>query len=327
MVVALALAQALGGAQGIPPRPLPGNEPCAYPSAAAEQAVTGPVSFVARVAPDGSTESVEIRAVPVTDLGFEEAVRSCVAGWRFEPAVAGEVGPRTFESTIRFRLSPENESAIRQILESLAAAWNAGDEPGLEDLETRDHELPWLPSQDEGFLKDRIREAGADKKCRLKLESDVSRLRFFAGNLAQVVQPFSCVPAAGAVPSSTSVRALDLMVVRGPRGWRFATISEEDWPWFRTPRVGGEIREPKKVKHVSPEYPEIARNARVQGVIILECIIAPEGHVTDIRVLRGIPLLDKAAIDAVRQWVYTPTLLEGRPVPVVMTVTVNFKLN
>jgi TonB family protein len=326
MVVALALVQALAGTPGTPPRPLPGNEPCAYPSAAAQKAVTGPVSFVARVTPDGSTESVEIRAVPVPDLGFEEAVRSCVASWRFEPAAAGDAGPRTFESTVRFRISPENEAAIRQILESLAAAWNTGDEPGLEELETRDDELPWLPSQGRHFLQQEVREASGDRKCRLRLESDVSRLRFFAGNLAQVAQPFSCVPAAGAVPSSTSIRTLDLMVAKGPRGWRFATISEEDWPWFRASRVGGEIREPRKVKHVSPEYPRAARDARVQGVIILECVIAPEGHVSDIRVLRGIPLLDKAAIDAVRQWVYTPTLLEGQPVPVIMTVTVNFRL-
>ena len=90
--------------------------------------------------------------------------------------------------------------------------------------------------------------------------------------------------------------------------------------------VGGKIQEPKKLKNVPPVYPEEARKARVQGVVILECTISPEGTVTDVRVLRGIPLLDQAAIDAVKQWVYTPTLLEGKPVPVIMTVTVNFKL-
>jgi protein TonB len=92
-------------------------------------------------------------------------------------------------------------------------------------------------------------------------------------------------------------------------------------------RVGGEIEEPKKVKNVSPVYPEAAKRARSQGVVILECNISPEGRVTDVKVLRGVPLLDQAAIDAVRQWVYTPTLLNGTPVAVVMTVTVNFKLN
>src|SRR5687767_2405719 len=91
-------------------------------------------------------------------------------------------------------------------------------------------------------------------------------------------------------------------------------------------RVGGQIKEPKKLKHVAPAYPDIAKQARVQGVVILECTISPQGKVTDVKILRGIPLLDAAA-EAVKQWVYSPTLLNGVPVPVIMTVTVNFKLS
>jgi periplasmic protein TonB len=92
-------------------------------------------------------------------------------------------------------------------------------------------------------------------------------------------------------------------------------------------RVGGQIKEPKRLKYVQPVYPDIARQARVQGIVILECTISPQGKVTNVSVLRGIPLLDQAAVDAVKQWVYTPTLLNGVPVPVIMTVTVNFKLS
>jgi len=92
-------------------------------------------------------------------------------------------------------------------------------------------------------------------------------------------------------------------------------------------RVGGNIKEPKKIKHVNPAYPDIAKSARVQGVVILECTISPQGKVTNVKVLRGIPLLDQAATEAVNQWVYSPTLLNGVPVPVIMTVTVNFRLN
>ena len=92
-------------------------------------------------------------------------------------------------------------------------------------------------------------------------------------------------------------------------------------------RVGGQIKEPKKLKDVKPNYPDIAKQARVQGVVILECTISPQGKVTDVKILRGIPLLDAAAIEAVKQWVYTPTLLNGVPVPVIMTVTVNFRLS
>jgi protein TonB len=98
-------------------------------------------------------------------------------------------------------------------------------------------------------------------------------------------------------------------------------------PKVEAVRVGGQIKEPKKLKDVKPTYPDIAKQARVQGVVILECTISPAGKVSDVKVLRGIPLLDQAAIDAVKQWVYTPTLLNGVPVPVIMTVTVNFKLS
>jgi protein TonB len=91
-------------------------------------------------------------------------------------------------------------------------------------------------------------------------------------------------------------------------------------------RVGGNIRQPTQVRRVNPVYPPEAQSARVQGVVILEAVIGPDGRVSDARILRSIPLLDQAAIDAVRQWEYTPTLLNGAPVPVIMTVTVQFTL-
>jgi protein TonB len=91
-------------------------------------------------------------------------------------------------------------------------------------------------------------------------------------------------------------------------------------------RVGGDIREPRKLRHVPPVYPDMALSARVQGVVILECTISPQGRVQNVKVLRSIPLLDDAAIEAVQQWVYSPTLVGGVPVPVVMTVTVRFNL-
>lgn len=106
---------------------------------------------------------------------------------------------------------------------------------------------------------------------------------------------------------------------------------EEEEPAPRRPagplRVGGSVPEPRKVKHVNPSYPSIAKQARVQGIVILECTIDAQGRISDVRVLRGIPLLDQAAIQAVRQWVYEPTLIDGVPTPVIMTVTVNFRLD
>jgi TonB family protein len=92
-------------------------------------------------------------------------------------------------------------------------------------------------------------------------------------------------------------------------------------------RVGGSIAEPRKLHHVNPVYPKEAVQARVQGVVVLECTISPAGRVVEVRVLRGPAALTPAAVAAVRQWEYTPTLLNGVAVPVLMTVTVNFKLS
>jgi len=91
-------------------------------------------------------------------------------------------------------------------------------------------------------------------------------------------------------------------------------------------RVGGNIRPPAKTRDVAPLYPAIAQSARVQGIVIIEATIGADGRVTDVNVLRSIPLLDAAALTAVRQWEFSPTLLNGIPVPVIMTVTVNFTL-
>lgn len=91
--------------------------------------------------------------------------------------------------------------------------------------------------------------------------------------------------------------------------------------------VGGEIRPPAKVYDAAPLYPAIAQAARVQGIVIIQATIGVDGRVIDATVLRAVPLLDQAALAAVRQWRYTPTRLNGAPVAVVMTVTVNFTLS
>jgi|APFre7841882724_1041349.scaffolds.fasta_scaffold24857_2 protein TonB len=91
-------------------------------------------------------------------------------------------------------------------------------------------------------------------------------------------------------------------------------------------RITSDLRRPAKIRDVMPVYPDIAMRARVAGMVVLEATIDAQGKVVNLRVLRSVPLLDQAAIDAVRQWEFTPTRLNGVAVPVVMTVTVNFTL-
>ena len=92
-------------------------------------------------------------------------------------------------------------------------------------------------------------------------------------------------------------------------------------------RVGGAVRTPIKTHHVDPVYPQFALISRTQGIVIIEATIGEDGRVLNARVLRSIALLDQAALDAVRQWQFTPSYLNGKPVPVIMTVTVNFTLS
>ena len=116
---------------------------------------------------------------------------------------------------------------------------------------------------------------------------------------------------------------------RGP-GFIPPTQAQLPPPWPAAegiPRVGGAIRPPTQVKKVNPVYPRNAQAERVGGAVIMEAIIGVDGKVRDVRVLRSVPLLDKAAVDAVRQWEYTPALRDGTPTAVVMTITVTFTID
>ena len=83
---------------------------------------------------------------------------------------------------------------------------------------------------------------------------------------------------------------------------------------------------PRKISDARPVYPDIARQARREGTVVMEAVLDPGGRVTQLRVIQSVPLLDQAAIDAVRQWRYTPSTYGGHPVSVLMTITIRFTL-
>jgi protein TonB len=150
--------------------------------------------------------------------------------------------------------------------------------------------------------------------------------------LAPIVEPTGISPETGhesdparsidpSIPEGTGATGLDpLGVVEG--------VAPPAPPTPQTPiHLHSGMQAPVKIVHVAPGYPAIAQTARVQGVVILEAVIDAKGSVTSVSVLRSIPLLDQAAVDAVRQWRFTPARLNDQAVPVVMTVTVNFQLD
>jgi periplasmic protein TonB len=91
-------------------------------------------------------------------------------------------------------------------------------------------------------------------------------------------------------------------------------------------RLHSGMQAPRKLVHVSPRYPAVAQAAHVEGLVVLDAVIDSAGRVTDVRVTHSIRLLDEAAVDAVRQWRFTPTLLNGEPVSILLTVSVRFTL-
>jgi protein TonB len=135
------------------------------------------------------------------------------------------------------------------------------------------------------------------------------------------------------IPERPAWDATDLPECEGCAPWGLddgvptgPTVPADQAPPPPAIRINSRFHPPVKLHDVAPVYPDLAREARVEGVVVIECRIDTAGHVADARVLSGHLLLDAAALDAVRQWRYRPTLLNGRPVAVLMTVTVRFSL-
>jgi protein TonB len=149
---------------------------------------------------------------------------------------------------------------------------------------------------------------------------------------APIVEPTGVAPETERAPASPSPGVVDGVVSGLPFGSdaigsSVAPPSPPPPPAVKRPvPLHSGIKAPQKIVDVAPVYPAVAQQARRDGVVILETVIDARGNVESVRVLRSVPLLDEAAVAAVRQWRFTPALLNGEPVPVVMTVTVNFTL-
>ncbi len=119
-----------------------------------------------------------------------------------------------------------------------------------------------------------------------------------------------------------------------PRAWdrdRRITRPAKDPSYVRnwapgTLRVGDDVQQPRRLVNVAPVYPQGAQERGIQGLVIVDARADSTGQVVEVRLVRSIPLLDAAAIEAVRQWRFEPTIVDGQAVPVVMTLAINFSL-
>ena len=125
--------------------------------------------------------------------------------------------------------------------------------------------------------------------------------------------------AIGYVSPGATLQGVKVLAVGRP-GERAADVALEPLA------VGGAVRAPVKIQDVRPVYPELARQTKAQGMVEVEIIVGPDGDVAQARVTKSIPLLDRAALDAVRRWKYAPTIVNGVPVPVKLSVGLAFGL-
>ena len=197
----------------------------------------------------------------------------------------------------------------------------------------------------------RIVATGADGRATWETHSDVEGRYELAGlpageyRIAASAAGFRTQLLTGVVVDRNAVATRFIMqvgalsehiTVRGdPQAVETAVVSVSREPVARPPvrrdvecvsgSSGGNIREPRKIRDVRPSYPAHLVSEGVSGVVILEGIVATDGRVTDVQVLREPhPDLAEAAVEAVRQWAFTPTLLNCEPIDVVITVTINF---
>lgn len=157
-------------------------------------------------------------------------------------------------------------------------------------------------------------------------EVTMSRSRLFVGALAAAAVVGGAAVLGAAVFPLYSAPAPDASARTPAVATKAFPVAAQQSSDDDVVRIGGDVKPPKKIKHVSPVYPPDAKEAGIEGIVILEAVIDKEGKVARADIVRSIPELDQAALDAVLQWEFEPTYIKGKAVAVRMTVTINFTL-
>ncbi len=264
--------------------------PIVYPEAAREQGVEGTVVLQASVDARGNVTEAQVLSGPEE---LRNGALQSVLRWHFAP----DPGARTRQVSITFQ--PGYAQGPRQQTD----AASKGQTPAISKTVTIQH-ISVLGLSDQ---------ARADLLSRLPVREgdsiDTARL----AEVKQVVKEFDS----------------HLAVIYGATGGEAAlTIAIEDLVPKSSPvlRVGGNVQSTKLISQPRPTYPIEAKQARIQGVVKLYALIGKDGTIQNLNVVSGHPLLAQAALEAVKQWVYQPTLLNGNPVEVETEIDVNFTL-
>jgi TonB family protein len=252
--------------------------------------------------------TVTLRPVGVAEGDAQTAVTNEIGQYRFTNLPAGldqlrvtMPGFQPAERTVTLRAGVETEENVRLTLGSMNESITVRNGAG------------WTQRPDEATLRSRINANPQVSGNYLEL----ARVYYEQGRLADAE---SMTKLAGETMHAEAASVPPLPPPPPPAPLSSAIASAQPI------RIGGAVKEPKKIKDVKPIYPPDALAAGVEGIVIIETTIAADGGVANAQILRSVPALDQAALDAVLQWKYTPTVLDGTPVEVLMTVTVNFTL-
>ncbi len=340
---------AAGGGRTMPPKLVKEVEPV-YPAEARKARVEGAVIVEATTDLYGRVAGVKVlRSIPLLDQAAIEAVKQ----WVYEPLVVdGKPRPVTFTVTLQFSLDdekkPKGGGVVGVIYGGVAGGVEGGVEGGVAGGVSSAQDLA-------KFEGDAVRVVGEIRPPKLvkKVPPRYPEIARQARVEGQVILEAKTDEQGGVIDAQVlqSIPLLDQAAIDAVKQWKYEAMlidgkprkilftvtvrfalsegTEEDaMDKFAAGAVRAikDVKPPKLVKDVQPIYPEIARQSRVEGGVILAVKTNETGKVVDVMILRSIPLLDQAAIDAVRQWVYEPMIIDGKAVPVVFTVTVRFNL-
>jgi len=324
-----------------------------YPEMAQNARVEGAVILEATTDTYGRVVSIKVlRSIPLLDQAAVDALKQ----WVYEPMVIdGKPRPVTFTVTMQFDLDDQRKPQVSGVVGGVIGGVVGGVEGGVEGGVVGGVVGGVLGAQDQEFDKDAVRAVGKVQPPKLIKEvAPVYPEKARQGHVEGIVILEAKIDELGDVVDARVLRSipvLDQAALDAVKQWKYEPLIVEGKPrkvvFTVTVRfmlkesdrdktiakfaqgavkAEGDIKPPKLVKEVAPVYPEVARVAGVQGVVILSVKADETGRVADVMVLRSIPLLDQAAIDAVNQWVYEPYVKDGKAEPIVFTVTVRFQL-
>lgn len=326
-----------------------------YPEKARSAYIEGIVVLKTRTDVFGRVENVSVEKSD--DPALDQAAIDAVRQWVYEPAIVyGRPKSAEFTVAVRFMLDEEKggkaggvEGGVKGGVEGGVAGGVAGGVKGgvvggiqKAEVEKKRQEFeqdavpvkgnvrqPTLIKRVDPFYPEESRKRGIEGVVILEAKIDER------GRVIDVFVLRSIPDLDQAAIDAVKQWVYEPLVIDGkPRRALFTTtvrfqLGEKDIEKFAegAVKVKDEIKPPQIIKMVQPVYPEEARKAGIEGVVILEARTDIYGRVRDVMVLRSIPALNRAAIDAVRQWVYEPLVIEGKPREAVFTTTVRFSLN